>query len=714
MTPARSMPAMTAGSPMPMGASWTGDGVNFALFSANADAVQLCLFDVSGRRELARIPLPGRTGDVWHGFLPGVGPGLVYGYRVHGRYAPRQGHRFNKHKLLLDPYARGLVGELRYGSEIYGFSRGAAEAWRQDISDSASSVPKARVTDPHAFDWRGDRPPRTPLDQTVIYELHVKGFTRLHPDVPPHLRGTYLGLAQPAVLQYLVDLGITAVELMPVQQFITEPHLHERGLMNYWGYNTLAFFAPHAGYALADPVREFRELVRAMHGAGLEVILDVVFNHTAEGGDGGPTLAMRGIDNLSYYRLAPQDLRHNINWTGCGNTLNMDHPDVLRMVLDCLRYWVSEMHVDGFRFDLATTLGRQGEDFEREGRFFTAIHQDPVLAGVKLIAEPWDLGPDGYRLGSFPRDWAEWNDRFRDAVRGYWRGDPAVVPRLAERLAGSSDLFELGGRGPPESINYVACHDGFTLRDAVSYARKHNEANGEENQDGDDHAVSWNNGVEGPTEDEEIIQLRYRQQRNLLATLLLAQGVPMLQAGDEFGRTQRGNNNAYCQDNEISWVDWRLLRSNAQLLDFVRQLLRIRANNAVFRRQSFLAGVRREEGRFKDVAWLKPDGAELLERDWHEPHLRAFGMLLDSTGLPHTQLDPDVGDSFLVLFNASAAPVEFTLPAPITSQVWEVALDTSQDALTVPAEGYRQGHGYRLDRHSLALLVDHGRSRAPG
>jgi isoamylase len=708
MTPARATPAMTAGRPMPMGASWTGDGVNFALFSANADAVHLCLFDVSGRRELARIPLPARTGDVWHGFLPGVGPGLVYGYRVHGRYAPRQGHRFNKHKLLLDPHARGLVGELRYGSEIYGFSRGAAEAWRQDISDSASSVPKARVTDPHAFDWRGDRPPRTPLDQTVIYELHVKGFTRLHPDVPPHLRGTYLGLAQPAVLQYLVDLGITAVELMPVQQFITEPHLRERGLMNYWGYNTLAFFAPHAGYALADPVREFRELVRAMHGAGLEVILDVVFNHTAEGGDGGPTLAMRGIDNLSYYRLVPDDLRQNINWTGCGNTLNMDHPEVLRMVLDCLRYWVSDMHVDGFRFDLATTLGRQGEGFEREGRFFTAIHQDPVLAGVKLIAEPWDLGPDGYRLGSFPREWAEWNDRFRDAVRGYWRGDPAIVPRLAERLAGSSDLFELGGRGPPESINYVACHDGFTLRDAVSYVRKHNEANGEENRDGDDHAVSWNSGAEGPTEDEEIIQLRYRQQRNLLATLLLAQGVPMLQAGDEFGRTQRGNNNAYCQDNEISWVDWRLLRSNAQLLDFVRQLLRIRANNAVFRRQSFLAGVRREEGRFKDVAWLKPDGTELDERDWHEPHLRAFGMLLDSTGLPHTQLDPDVGDSFLVLFNASAAPVEFTLPAPITSQVWEVVLDTSQDALTVPAEGYRQGHGYRLDRHSLALLVDHG------
>jgi len=708
MAPARVSGAMSAGHPSPMGATWTGDGVNFALFSAHAEAVHLCLFDASGQRELARIPLPGKTGDTWHGHLPGAGPGLVYGYRVHGRYAPRQGHRFNKHKLLLDPYARALVGELRYGAEIYGFSRGAAEEWRQDISESASSVPKARVVDPHAFDWRGDRPPGTPMDRTVIYELHTKGFTRLHPEVPSHLRGTYLGLARPAVLDYLVKLGVTAVELMPVQQFITEPSLHERGLRNYWGYNTLAFFAPHAGYALADPVREFREMVRALHDAGLEVIVDVVFNHTAEGGDGGPTLSMRGIDNLSYYRLAQHDLRHNINWTGCGNTLNLDHPAVLRLVLDCLRYWTAEMHVDGFRFDLATTLGREGETFQREGRFFSAVRQDPVLAGVKLIAEPWDLGPGGYQSGAFPREWAEWNDRFRDAVRGYWRGDPAIVPRLAERLAGSSDLFEMGGRGPPESINYVACHDGLTLRDTVSYAHRHNEANGEDNHDGDHHAVSWNLGVEGPTDDEEIVRLRYRQQRNLLATLLLAQGVPMLQAGDEFGRTQRGNNNAYCQDNEISWVDWRLAHSNTALLEFVRRLLRIRADNAVFRRQGFLAGVRREEGRFKDVAWLKPDGTELNQPDWFDAHLRAFAMLLDSTGLPPTQLEPDVGDNFLVLFNSSTEAAEFTLPPPITSQVWEVVLDTSQEALTVPATGYRQGHVYLLDRHSLALLVDHG------
>ena len=699
--------AMSTGHPQPMGASWRGDGVNFALFSAHAETVELCLFDASGRRELARIPLPGRTGETWHGFLPGAGPGLVYGFRVHGRYAPRQGHRFNKHKLLLDPHARTLVGELRYGSEIYGFSRGAAEEWRQDISDSASSVPKARVVDPHAFDWRGDRPPGTPLDRTVIYELHTRGFTRLHPDVPPHLRGTYLGLAQPAILDYLVELGVTAVELMPVQQFVTEPRLHDNGMENYWGYNTLAYFAPHAAYALADPVREFREMVRALHDAGLEVILDVVFNHTAEGGEDGPTLSMRGIDNLSYYRLAGHDLRRNIDWTGCGNTLNIEHPAVLHLVLDCLRYWVGDMHVDGFRFDLGTALGREDGRFARDGRFFTAVRQDPLLAGVKLIAEPWDLGPDGYRLGAFPRQWAEWNDRFRDTARAYWRGDRGLVPQLAERLAGSSDLFRLGGRGPPESVNYVACHDGHTLRDAVSYAEKHNEANSEDNRDGHHHEVCWNLGVEGPTDDAEIVRLRYRQQRNLLATLLLSQGVPMLLAGDEFGRTQRGNNNAYCQDNEVSWVDWRLARSNAALLAFVRRLLHIRAENAVFRRQSFLEGVRRESGRFKDVAWLQPDGTELSEGDWHAPELASFAMLLDSTGLPHTQLDPEIGDSFLVLFNARDEAAEFSLPAPITSQVWEVVLDTSQDAAAVPAAGYRQGHAYLLDRNSLALLVDH-------
>jgi glycogen operon protein len=707
MAPTRGSAAIAIGRPTPLGATWSGDGVNFAVFSSHAESLDLCLFDSTGQRELARIPLPGRTGDVWHGFLPAGGPGLVYGFRAHGRYAPRQGHRFNKHKLLLDPYARALVGELRYGSEIFGYSRGAAEEWRQDISDSASSVPKACVVDTHGFDWRGDRPPRVPMDRSVIYELHLKGFTRLHPGIPAHLRGRYLALAQPVVLDYLTGLGVTTVELMPVQQFISEPALIERGMKNYWGYNSLAWFAPHAPYALADPRREFCEMVRALHGAGLEVIIDVVFNHSAESGDDGPTLSLRGLDNLSYYRLDANDLRRNLDWTGCGNTLNIDHPAVLRLVLDCLRFWVVEMHVDGFRFDLATTLGREGGRFARDGRFFAAVQQDPVLSGVKLIAEPWDLGPDGYQLGAFPPPWAEWNDRFRDAVRGFWRGDPGLVPRLTERLAGSSDLFYSGGRGPSESVNYVACHDGFTLRDVVSYSHKHNEANGEDNRDGNDHAVAWNNGTEGPSDDPAIIALRYRHQRNLLATLLLSQGVPMVLAGDEFGRSQRGNNNAYCQDNEVSWMDWRLARSNEPLLEFVRQLLRIRRANAVFRRQGFLHGVRREEGRFKDVAWLKTDGLEFGEADWHVPDLAAFAMLLDSTGLPPSQLEPDLGDSFLVLFNASAEAVEFTLPAPITSRVWEVMLDTSQEALTVPAAGYQAGHVYSLDARSLALLVDH-------
>jgi len=704
--PQTSSSQMAPGSPVRLGAHWTGEGVNFALFSAHAEAVELCLFDAQGRRELARLPLPARTGDTWHGFLPGAGPGLVYGYRVHGRYAPRQGHRFNKHKLLLDPYARVLVGELRYDNTIYGHKHGGPEPWRQSISDSAGSVPKARVVDSRAFDWRGDRPPAIPLHRSVIYECHVKGLTRLHPEVPAHLRGTYLGLAQPAVIDYLCGLGVTAVELLPVQQFISEPALQARGLRNYWGYNPLAMFAPHAAYALADPVREFREMVRALHDAGLEVILDVVFNHTAEAGEDGLTLSMRGIDNFSYYRLAEDDLRRNLNWTGCGNTLDMSHPAVLQLVIDCLRHWTTEFHVDGFRFDLATTLGREAEAFSPDSGFFRALRADPVLSRVKLIAEPWDLGPGGYQLGGFPPPWAEWNDRYRDAVRGYWRGDAGGAARLADRLAGSSDVFGDGHRGPVHSINYVACHDGFTLYDALSHARKHNEANGEDNRDGDDHAVSWNHGVEGETANAQVQRLRHRQQRNLLATLLLSQGVPMIQAGDEFGRSQRGNNNAYCQDNEMAWVDWRLARSNAELVEFVRHLLRIRAANAIFRRRDFLQGLHPGEGRFKDVAWLGPDGHELAQDQWHDPSLQAFAMLLDGTAASSAPEGPESSDNFLVLFNPGRHKVEFTLPAPISSAYWEVTLDSSQDAGAVPTGSYRQGHRYHLARHALALLVD--------
>ena len=698
---------MTAGRPGPQGATWTGDGVNFALASAHAEAVELCLFDADGRRETARLALPARTGDAWHGFLPGAGPGLVYGYRVHGRYAPRHGHRFNKHKLLLDPYARALTGELVYDASVYGYARHGADGWRQDLSDSAGCMPKARVVDPHGFDWQGDRRPRHALERSVVYELHVKGFTRQHPEVPQHLRGTYLGLAQPAVLDYLVRLGVTAVELLPVQHFVSEPHLRAKGLSNYWGYNTLAFFAPHAGYALADPVREFREMVRALHAAGIEVILDVVFNHTAEGGEDGPTLSLRGIDNLGYYRLDAGDLRRNVNWTGCGNTLDFGRPMARRLALDCLRYWATDMRVDGFRFDLATTLGREEEAFNPASEFFAALQADPVLSRLKLIAEPWDLGPDGYRLGGFPRPWSEWNDRFRDTARGFWRGDAALVPRLAERLAGSSDLFGAAGRGPQQSVNYVACHDGFTLADAVSYARKHNESNGEDNRDGDSHAVSWNLGVEGPTDDRGVQRARARQRRNLLATLLVSQGVPMLQAGDEFARTQRGNNNAYCQDNELAWLDWRLAREHATQVEFVRRLVQLRRENPVFQRRAFLAGVQQQQERFKDVLWLRADGAELRHDDWHDAGLQAFGMLLDGTGLPPAQAEARRGDNFLVLFNAGPAAVEFTLPPPISGDTWVVTLDTSQEALTVPARGYRSGHAYLLDQGSLALLVDH-------
>jgi glycogen operon protein len=693
------------GSPAPLGATWTGEGVNFALFSAHADSVDLCLFDISGR-EVVRVALPGRTGDVWHGFLPAAGPGLAYGYRVHGRYAPRQGHRFNKHKLLLDPYARAVDGRLRYGREIFGHRAGTAQEWRQNISDSAPSVPKARVIDPR-FDWQGDRPPRTPLERSVIYELHVKGFTRLHPEVPAYLRGRYLGLTHPAALNYLVDLGITAVELMPVQHFVSEPHLVDKGLKNYWGYNTLAYFAPYDLYGLSDPVREFKEMVRALHAAGIEVILDVVFNHTAEGNEDGPTLSFRGIDNLSYYRLEESDLRHSVNWTGCGNTLNLEHPAVAGMVLDCLRYWVEEMHVDGFRFDLATSLGRAGEDFSPEGPIFSGVRADPVLSAVKLIAEPWDLGPHGYRLGAFPTGWTEWNDRFRDTVRAFWRGDPAIAPQFAERLAGSSEVFRPGGRGPTASLNYVACHDGFTLADVVSYERKHNEANDEDNRDGDHHAVSWNLGVEGPTGDAGIRRARGVAQRNLLASLLLSQGVPMLQAGDEFGRTQRGNNNAYCQDNEISWIDWRLALANRSMVDFLRHLIRIRRDNPVFRRKEYLEGIPLHGEEFKDVHWLMPGGQEMTEADWTDPGLQAFGMLLGCAGVPGGPGEGH-GASVLILFNAHERPAEFTLPAAVSARVWKVVLDTDLETAGLPTETYREGHAYALAACSLALLAEPG------
>ena len=694
----------------PLGAHWDGQGVEFSLFSRHAEAVELCLFDPSGSDEVDTHWMPGRSGDIWHGYLPGAGPGLIYGYRVHGKYAPRQGHRFNKHKLLLDPYARRVHGDFSWSPAAFGYCRGAQEDWRPDVRDSAPVVPKSVVIDDR-FDWHGQPRPATPWSRTVIYETHVKGFTAQHPEVPEQLRGTYLGLAQPAVIEYLQQLGVTAVELLPCQAFLSEEHLVQRGLKNYWGYNPIAYFAPHAGYAVSDPVGEFREMVRLLHGSGIEVILDVVFNHTAEGGEDGPTLSFRGIDNSSYYLLDPNDLRRNVNFSGCGNTLDVSNPDVLRLVTDALRYWVEDMQVDGFRFDLATSLGRRGPVFDPRGGLFAAVHQDPVLTGVKMIAEPWDLGPEGYRLGEFPPAWSEWNDRYRETIRGYWRGDTSRVPEFAERIAGSSDLFRRPGREPVASINYVASHDGFTMSDLVSYERKHNQANREANQDGSEHHVSWNCGVEGDTRDTQILRLRHRHQRNLLATVLLSQGVPMVLAGDEIGRTQSGNNNAYCQDNEMSGLDWTQRDSSANMTGFMALLTRIRRDNPVFRRTTFLEGVVHPESRLKDVTWLREDGCEMTEPDWRDPHRHGLGVLLDRTGIDlrhREEGDQDPGHSFLMLFNAGPKPVEFTLPAPISAELWEVVMDTREETATVPTDGYRTGHVYSLYPQSMALLRDPG------
>jgi len=692
------------GQPHPVGAHCIDGGVNFALFSRHSDAVDLCLFDPSGLQQ-AVLRMPGRTGDIWHGFVAGLRPGQLYGYRVHGPYNPRQGHRFNARKLLIDPYALALNGSIQWRPEVFGYGIGADEEGGVDERDSASCVPRSVVVD--VEDSFEHPRPATSWSKTVIYELHVRGFTRLHPGVPEHYRGTYLGLAQPAVLDYLRELGVTAVELLPCQAFVSERRLVEQGLSNYWGYNPIAMFAPHPGYALADPVGEFRQMVDALHGAGLEVILDVVFNHTAEGDERGPTLSFRGVDNLSYYLLDPADLRRAVNFSGCGNSLDVSHRDVLRLVTDCLRSWTTNMGVDGFRFDLATTLGRRGTIFDARGAFFSALHQDPVLGRVKLIAEPWDLGPEGYRLGQFPPPWSEWNDQYRETVRAFWRGDADTVPRFAERIAGSSDFFRSPGRQPTATINYVACHDGFTLRDLVSYEHKHNDANLEANRDGHHNNVSWNCGVEGETDDSGVLALRLRQQLNLLTTVLLSQGVPMLMAGDEFGRTQRGNNNAYCQDNELSWVDWRLRDENPDTVRLVSSLTSIRRENPVFRRTSFLSGIAHPESRLKDVTWLREDGAEMSEQDWRDPGRRALGVLLDRTAVDTTRRDPedrDAGGSFLLLFNAGDASVDFTLPAAVEAESWIVVLDTSSAEPPDQTTDRPVGTAYSVAAHSLALL----------
>ncbi|MGH8057253.1 MAG: glycogen debranching protein GlgX, partial [Candidatus Entotheonellia bacterium] len=671
------------GQSYPLGATWDGAGVNFAIFSEHATSVELCLFEgADGKEEIARIPIAEQTDHVWHVYLPEARPGLLYGYRVYGPYAPEEGHRFNPAKLLLDPYAKAITGTIHWSDALFGYAIGHPEAdLTQDERDSAAALPKCVVVD-HAFSWGGDSPPRTPWHKTVIYELHVKGFTVRHPDVPKEFRGTYAGLTSPAIIEYLHALGITAVELMPVHQFVIDKSLADRGLTNYWGYNSIGFFAPHAPYAsngmLGQQVAEFKTLVKTLHREGIEVILDVVYNHTGEGSHLGPTLCFRGIDNAAYYRLMADNPRYYMDYTGCGNTLNVTHPRTLQLIMDSLRYWVQEMHVDGFRFDLASTLARELHAVDRLGAFFDIIHQDPVLSQVKLIAEPWDLGEGGYQVGNFPVLWAEWNGIYRDVVRGFWKGDGALVDNFAYRLTGSSDLYESGGRRPYASVNFVTAHDGFTLYDLVSYNEKHNEANGEDNRDGHEANVSWNCGAEGPTDDPAILALRARQQRNFLATLVLSQGVPMLQAGDEIGRTQQGNNNAYCQDNPLSWVDWQLDRPRRELLEFTRRLIQFRHQHPVLRRRKFFQGRRIRGSEVKDLAWFRPDGKEMTDEDWQNPYARCLGLRLAGDAIEDVDDRGNriVDDTLLILLNAHYEPIPFVLPAHRRKVRWDLVLDT--------------------------------------
>ena len=701
------------GRPGPMGATWDGSGTNFTLFSAHAEKVELCLFDGGGKREIERIRLPEYTHEIWHGYLPDVRPGQLYGYRVYGPYEPEAGHRFNHHKLLIDPYAKALVGALEWDDALFGYRVGDdAQDLSFDDRDSASFVPKCRVVD-SAFTW-GRRPDQRPWHETVIYEMHAKGFTMRHPEVDDAVRGTFAGLGAAPVVAYLRNLGITAVELLPIHAFVHDHHLVERGLRNYWGYNTIGFFAPHPEYLGAEGLGEFKAFVQQMHDAGIEVILDVVYNHTAEGNQSGPTLSFRGIDNKSYYYLTPGTERYYSDFTGTGNALELRHPYVLRMVMDSLRYWSQEMGVDGFRFDLATTLARVNGEYTEHAGFLDAMAQDPALSAVKLIAEPWDTGTDGYQVGNFPPGWAEWNDQYRDTVRRFWKGDEGHLPNFASRFSGSADIHGRRGRRPWASINFVTAHDGFTLRDLVSYNEKHNEANKEDNRDGSDNNSSWNCGAEGPTDDPEIAGLRRRQMRNFLAALLLSQGVPMLLGGDEFGRSQGGNSNAYCQDNEISWLDWEGMGDEGKaLLIFARKLIRLRRAHIVFHRHRFFLGQAIPGTEVKDIVWLRPDGAEMSERDWGNAQAKALAMRLSGEpGLMHLsergEQEPD--DTFLILLNASHDDVTFRIPADPAAASWEVMVDTAVETEKETAQTHAAGNEALVNANSLCLLVLHSQA----
>jgi isoamylase len=670
------------GRPYPFGPSYDGSGTNFALFSEVAETVDLCLFDDSGAER--RVRLEEVDAFSWHAYLPNIGPGQRYGYRVHGPYAPDEGVRCNPRKLLLDPYARAIDGHIDWNSSCYGYDLENPGA--VNIEDSAPHVFKSVVHHPH-FDWFGDKPPDRPLHETVIYETHLKGLTRCHPDVPEALRGTYQGFAHPAVINHLTSLGVTAVELMPIHQFVHDQRLIERGLRNYWGYNTIGFFAPHNEYSSTgqrgEQVNEFKAMVRTLHQAGIEVILDVVYNHTAEGNHLGPTLCFKGIDNRAYYRVVEDEPEFYYDTTGTGNSLNVRHPHPLQLIMDSLRYWITEMHVDGFRFDLAATLAREFHEVDRLSTFFDIIQQDPVVSRVKLIAEPWDIGEGGYQVGNFPPLWSEWNGRYRDSVRDFWRGEPSTVAELASRLTGSSDLYQNDTRRPFASVNFVTAHDGFTLRDLVSYNEKHNEANGENNADGDSHNRSWNCGAEGETQDPEVLKFRARQQRNFLTTLFTAQGVPMLLAGDELGRTQKGNNNAYCQDNDLSWVDWSAI--DESLLAFTRWMIAFRRDHPVFRRRRFFQG-QPIRGTL-DIGWFKPDGKSMTDEDWDVGYARSLGTFLNGSGIPgHDEHGRPVNDdSFILLFNAHTGGVRWTIPAEYAA-TWRLVLDTRRTQADDPKD----------------------------
>jgi isoamylase len=692
------------GNPYPLGATWDGVGTNFSVFSEVATKVELCLFDDAGTE--TRVDLPEMTAFIWHGFLPNVGPGQRYGFRVHGPFEPEHGHRCNPAKLLIDPYGKAVDGSVKWDESVFPYHFSDPENSRNDL-DSAPYMPKSVVINPF-FDWHNDRNPRTPWHETIIYEVHVKGFTMRHPGIPEEIRGTYAAVAHPASIKHLKSLGVTAVELLPVHQFIQDSLLLERGLRNYWGYNSIAYLAPHNEYAaggqIGQQVQEFKQMVRTLHDEGIEVILDVVYNHTAEGNHLGPVLSMKGIDNTAYYRTVPGQERYYMDYTGTGNSLNMRHPHVLQLIMDSLRYWHLEMHVDGFRFDLASTLARELHDVDRLSAFFDIIQQDPFISQVKLIAEPWDVGEGGYQVGNFPPQWSEWNGKYRDTVRDYWRGTDRSLGDFANRITGSSDLYALNGRRPYASINFITAHDGFTLRDLVSYNDKHNEANGEDNNDGSTDNSSWNCGVEGPTDNEEINALRARQQRNFLTTLFLSQGVPMLVGGDEIGRTQHGNNNAYCQDNEISWFDWESMDDG--LMAFVTRIIQFRREHPVFQRRRWFVGRALHGEEVSDIGWFKADGTQMTDADWQSSFARSVGVFLNGEGIPTPDHrgEPIVDDSFYILFNAHYETMTFTLPQCQWGERWERVIDTNEPVPDL-REHREHAAGEPVPVHAYSLMV---------